>query len=67
MPLNRKLVSAGLFLGSATIALAQSAVIQPGQWEMVSTTKSVEMPSAPPQVTRMMEGRSSTPSAMHHF
>lgn len=60
MALNRKLAAAGLVLGSATIALAQSATIQPGQWEMISTTKSVEMPNAPPQVAQMMVGRSST-------
>ena len=60
MTFKKKLVIVGLVSGSATIALAQAAGIQPGQWEMISTTKSVEMPNAPPQVARMMEGRSST-------
>ena len=60
MTSNKKLFVAGLVLASATIALAQGVVIQPGQWEMISTTKTVEMPNAPPQVAQMMVGRSST-------
>ena len=60
MTSKKKLITTGLVFGSATIALAQAGGIQPGQWEMISTTKSVEMPNGPPQVARMMEGRSST-------
>ena len=50
----------GSVLGSATMAFAQSATVQPGQWEMISVTKSVEMPNAPPQVAKMMAGRTTT-------
>jgi hypothetical protein len=40
---------------SPTFAAAQA--VQPGQWEIVTTVQSVEMPGAPPQVAAMMKGR----------
>lgn len=36
---------------------AMAQVVQPGQWEMVSTATSVDMPGAPPQIAQMMKGR----------
>lgn len=44
-----------ILLAAATSATAQQ--IQPGQWETVTTVKSVEMPGAPPQVAKMMNGK----------
>ena len=41
-------------------AFAQSLGIQPGQWEIVSTTTAAEMPGAPAGVADMMRGRSIT-------
>jgi hypothetical protein len=41
-------------------ALAQALSMQPGQWEIVTTTTAAEMPGAPPAVANMMRGRSMT-------
>ena len=40
-----------------SLALAQAATVQPGMWEMAATVNTVDMPSAPPMVARMMQGR----------
>lgn len=52
-------------LGTAAVAvpalaLAQSTSVQPGLWEMAATVNTVDMPSAPPMVARMMQGRTTT-------
>ncbi len=60
MSLRVKLGLAALAITSAAIVLAQGTGIQPGEWEMTSTTKAVEMPNAPPQVAQMMAGRSTS-------
>lgn len=57
---NARFVGVIALLGSATIALAEGATIQPGMWEMVSTNTIVDMPSAPPMVAKMLAGRSTT-------
>jgi len=41
----------------AAAAAAPAQQIQPGQWETVSTVKSVDMPGAPPQIAKMMNGQ----------
>ena len=44
----------------STVAVAQVLSMQPGQWEIVSTTTAVDMPGAPPAVANMMRGRAMT-------
>ena len=44
----------GAALASSS-AIAQ--VVQPGEWEMVSTATSIDMPGAPPRIAQMMKGR----------
>jgi hypothetical protein len=47
-----------LFATFAAIpALASAEAIQPGQWDIVTTVQSVEMPGAPPQIAAMMKGK----------
>ena len=58
-----KAMVAGATLVSASLAaaaMAQSLAIQPGMWEIVSTTTAVDMPSAPPAVANMMRGKAMT-------
>ena len=50
-----------LILAAVAIALPASAVlaqaVQPGQWDIVTTVDSVDMPGAPPEVAAMMKGK----------
>jgi hypothetical protein len=42
---------------AATPALAAAQGVQPGQWEILTTVQSIDMPGAPPQVAAMMKGK----------
>ena len=44
-------------VAASTSVSAVAQIIQPGQWSMVSTPTSIDMPGAPPQVLAMMKGR----------
>ena len=56
----RRLFIAGLLIAGAMSTAQAATQIQPGQWETTSTVESVDMPGAPPQVSRMMSGKIST-------
>jgi hypothetical protein len=42
---------------AASPALAAAQAVQPGQWDILTTVQSVDMPGAPPQMAAMMKGR----------
>ena len=44
-------------LVSTAPAVAAAPSVMPGQWEMTSTTTSIDMPGAPPGIAAMMKGR----------
>ena len=54
--------AAALFMASmvSAAAVAQMLSMQPGEWEIVTTTTAADMPGAPPAVAKMMRGRSMT-------
>ena len=43
-----------------SLALAQASPVQPGLWEIAATVDTVDMPSAPPAVAKMMQGKTTT-------
>lgn len=46
-----------LFLILALLPAAAQAQVTPGQWEIVTTVDSMDMPGAPPGIAAMMKGR----------
>lgn len=58
----RRLFIAGLLIAGAMSPAQAATQIQPGQWETTSTVESVDMPGAPPQVSRMMNGKTTRAS-----
>ena len=43
-----------------SVAIAQTTSVQPGLWETAVTVNTVDMPSAPPMVAKIMQGRTTT-------
>ncbi len=53
-----RLIAVGvLALAAPVAAQAQSAGINPGQWEIAVTINSMDMPGAPPAIANMMKGK----------
>ncbi len=56
-PILPTAIAAAVLAGAA---VAQVSAIQPGQWETSVTITSVDMPGAPPEMAKMMIGRTTT-------